>query len=211
MKEKLMVGMKVEIGIQRAEENLNFLTKIEEIKENSLILGMPIYKGNYFFINLLEEITIYYSVNDLFYFLKGKVIDKSYIPLPVIEVEILEGPKRIQRRSFFRIPVTLKIKVKNTNSINWCVAYIKNISGGGALLHTYLECNKNDILELRIPVDKETLEVKARVVRVEKDIMRYINPFEIAVEYYDISEKDRDKIIKFIMQEQRKLRKKGYF
>ncbi|MGB9813173.1 MAG: flagellar brake protein [Thermovenabulum sp.] len=211
MKYRFAVGMKVELEVERENEKYNFLTKIEEIKDKTILLGMPMYRGNYFFLNVDEEVFIFYCVNDLYYGVKGKVIAKSYLPFPVIEVELLEEPKRIQRRSFFRIPVTIKIKIKKLDSNNWNIAYIKNISGGGALINTHLGFDKGEILEMQIPIENEIYEIKAKVVRVIKDNMRLIYPFEVAVEYCDIPERIRDKIIKFIMEEQRKLRKKGYY
>ena len=62
-------------------------------------------------------------------------------------------------------------------------------------------------LELQLP-DQDALYCKARVIRVW-DRKRETDDFRVAVEFYDITDRIKDRIFKFIFQKQREWIKKG--
>lgn len=51
--------------------------------------------------------------------------------------------------------------------------------------------------------------LKAVVVRTERNSARKINVYDIAIEFIEMDEHIRDKIVKFILTKQRELRVKG--
>lgn len=64
-------------------------------------------------------------------------------------------------------------------------------------------------LEVKIPDILGEKAIKASVIRTEKENIREINKYDIAIEFLDIDEQERDKIVKFILAKQRELRQKG--
>lgn len=202
------LGMKVNIEVMRGEENLYFSSKVEEVESGNLVLGMPI-KGNQFFhIRLNESINVHFPKSDSFFYIVGKVVGKKYIPIPVLIVKPMSEPIKNQRRDFFRIRLTLKVKVKQAGIDEWKNGYVKDLSGSGALIATNCEFKKGDILNLQVPIMSKDLDLKSEVVRSWRE--DYSKPYNIAVRFIDLEQEKQDEIIKFILTEQRKMIKRGY-
>lgn len=206
------VGMKVQLELESDDERQAFPSKIEDLDGKNLVIGMPI-KANYiYFVSLSEVVYVYFSRKDSFYRLESKVIGKRYKPIPVLILEPLKPPYKYQRRSFFRIDIILDVRVilmKNDELYKTLEGKTKDISGSGALLALPENIKKKGLVKLKINIKGETLFLKAKVIRCYKDEFRQVNPYNVAVQFMDIDEKTQDKVVKFTLEEQRKLRKKG--
>lgn len=203
------IGMKVQLQIKDGkEDNQFFPSKIEDVDGKDLTVGMPI-KSNYvYFVPLHESVYVYFSRKDSFYCMECKVIKRKYEPIPVLTLRPLKPPYKYQRRNFFRIAITLDIEViKQTDEV--LKGKTKDISGSGALLALPQELKKGEVVKLSIYIKGKPLKLKAKVVRCYKDDTRHFNPYYVAVQFIEIDEKIQDEIVKFTLEEQRKLRKKG--
>jgi c-di-GMP-binding flagellar brake protein YcgR len=205
------VGMKVNIEIERGDGNFFFPSKVEDIELGNLVLDIPMKGNQLFHIGLNESVNIHFFKGDSFYYFIGKVVGKKYTPIPVLHVKPASPPIKNQRRDFFRIKVTLKVKISLLDTGEWANGYIKDISGSGALITTNRELKKGDLINLEITLVSKILEVKSRAVRVWKEERSQCsNMYYVAVQFVDIDEVKQDEIIKFVLAEQRKLIKKGY-
>lgn len=203
------VGMKVQLQIKDdGKENQFFPSKIEDFQEENLVVGMPI-KNNYVhFIPLNELIYVYFSRKDSFYRVECKVIERKYEPIPVLILMLLKPPYKYQRRNFFRITIVKDVEiVMSTDEI--LKGQIKDISGSGALLALPQEIIKGRIVRISFYINEKPFKLKAKVIRCCKDETRCINPYNVAVKFIEINEKTQDEIVKFTLEKQRKLRKRG--
>lgn len=206
------IGMKVQLELESDDERQSFPSKIEDLDGKNLVIGMPI-KANYiYFVSLNEVVYVYFSRKDSFYRLECEVIRKRYEPIPVLILKPIRQPYKYQRRSFFRIDITLDVKVilmKNDEPDESIEGKTKDISGNGALLALPKNLKKGELVKLKIKIKNKTLFLKAKVIRSYKNESRQVNPYNVAVHFIDIDEKTQDAVVKFTLEEQRKLRKKG--
>ena len=205
----LEIGMKVIIEIKRENGELFFPSKIEDIYPNSILLGMPMKGGRTFFIGINEKINIYFSRKDSFYCIEGIVEDKKYEPIPVIKMHPLGLPYKKQKRNYFRLKVSLPIHIKLFGTEETFLRYTRDLSAGGIKFAHSKTIEKGADLEVKIPDILGEKAIKASVVRTERDDIREVNKYDIAIKFVDIDERSQDKIIKFILAKQRELRQKG--
>jgi c-di-GMP-binding flagellar brake protein YcgR len=201
--------MKVNIEVEGEQENSFFPSKVEDVEPEKLVLSMPMKKNMIYFMAINEPIKIYFLKGDFLYCINGKVINKTYSPVPLLTVQLLGKPYKNQRREYFRLKISLDASAKVSDGDRYVNGRTRDLSAGGALLLLPEEIKKGDVIELRLSINSKDLDLKALVVRSEKDPERRVNPYNVAVQFMEIDNNQRDVIIKFLLSEQRKLRKKG--
>ncbi len=84
-----------------------------------------------------------------------------------------------------------------------------DISAGGLLMTTRALLKKDQMIELELQLpDQDSVFCKSRVIRVW-DRKRETDDFRVAIEFENITDRQKDKIFKFIFQKQREWIKKG--
>lgn len=201
------IGMRVNIEINVDEGRKNYPSKIEDFQGEDLILSMPMKGRNPVPIGTGEIINIFFLKDHVFYCLRGQVVKSIYEPVPLIQVKPIDFVYKNQR-NFFRLMVTepVEVSLENNEEIR---GFFRDLSAGGALLVLPRELKPGTLVSFKVPVLTESIEVTAKVVRHERDGHRDVNPHYVAVEFVNISEADRDEIIKYLLEEQRILRKRG--
>lgn len=123
--------------------------------------------------------------------------------------------KRIQRRNFVRLNARLKV-ISNILDDDMHVsdqsfaAKTIDISGGGLLFGCDVELKVGQVLEATIYLnDNETVKAIGQVVRVIENSANSKEKYSVGFEYTNIKECDRDKIVRYILAQQRLLRVKG--
>lgn len=120
---------------------------------------------------------------------------------------------RIQRRNFVRLDIKLKVisnKIDEENDNESFAATTIDISGGGILFSCNTELSVGQTLEATVFLsDNQTVTANGRVVRVIENSASSKYRFSVGFEFTSIKETERDKIIKFIFNQQRVLRNKG--
>lgn len=207
----LRVGTKINIEVERGKENFYFASKIEDIENDTLVLDIPIKDNRLFHLSLNESVKIHFNKGDSFYYFIGEIVDKKYIPIPVLYIKPVSPLIKNQRRDFFRIKVTLKAKLNLIECEESFDGFIKDLSGGGALITTDRELQKGTLLNLQLCLMSKKLDIKCRVIRswCEK-LPRQTVVHYAAVQFVEIEKVVQEEIIKFIFAEQRKIIKKGY-
>lgn len=205
------VGMKLNMEVERGKENFYFTSKIEDIESGALVLDIPMKDNRLFHVSLNESVKIHFNKGDSFYYFIGEIIAKKYIPIPVLYIKPVSPFIKNQRRDFFRIKITMKTKVNLIESNESFNGFIRDLSGGGALITTDRELKNGTVLNLQISLMSNNFDIKSRVVRswYEKH-PRQSGVHYAAVQFVEIDKAVQDEIIKFILTEQRKMIKKGY-
>lgn len=214
---KLNVNTKCEILIKGRP----FKSNIQDINKNYIFISIPVFNGNYADLNQNEDIeVIYYDENNVYGF-KSKVAGKKSEKISMLVIEKPDKIKKVQRRNFFRIDLSVAVEYKRipsnlTNSElikimdkdkDFSKAIMVDLSGGGIRLRTKDEIVKNDLFIVKIPINGEKIFITCNCIRVIKDSITKSNIGGFS--FYNIEDAQRDKIISYIFQLMRDLRKKS--
>ncbi|NMB08987.1 MAG: hypothetical protein GX981_11450 [Tissierellia bacterium] len=215
-KELFNVGDRVEI-IREGTKNTQFYpSQILDITGgNTYVVSGPIHKNNTVLLHKGETIGIAYLVkNKGMYIFDAIILKREYLPIYKLEIEKISEIKKYQKREYYRfetsIPVIKEqiIKTEDGEEVITENCRTKDISGGGLKLLSNFKHNIGDNIVCKFHINEQTIKVESKVLRIE-DIDTFDYKYALGVNFLDISEKDRDIIIKFIFEEERLLREKG--
>lgn len=211
------IGDKLELfNLSRTKEKTRLLSQmLDIIDENNFMISGPIKNRTIvpFYKDNLVEIA-YYKENKGKFFFKGEVIQVTNHKIYELKIKKISPIKKIQQRNFYRLsymmPIIKTHKVRQNDSYKDikedCVT--DDISGGGmGILCNYLH-NKEEQVNIEIESENLKLSIEGIVVRIDKSSNTDYD-YTVGVEFPELSSGERDKIIKFIFNQQRKLRKKG--
>ncbi|AVX20750.1 MULTISPECIES: flagellar brake protein [Carboxydocella] len=207
---QLSVNQNVEIEL--LEENLSgvYRSRVEEIAPDRIILALPFSKGVPVPVRVGSQILVRYFDQSAIYSFKSEVISRATAPQAILSISIPESVNRVQRRNYVRLDdsVPLTFYKLQEDDITGTDTVTKDISGGGVRIEIPQPLELGTELELHLKLPKDKIIAVGKVVRclpLEKPKKGY----NIGIQFTIIEERDRDKIIKYIFDRQRELRKKG--
>jgi len=232
----LIAGTKLQLEVleQNGKDVNNvFVSEVEWVEDDkNLVIAAPIYEGNIYPLPIGTRINLYIffkkrhsDITEL-YACGAIVVERdSKQKIATLKVKITGELIKIQRRQYFRFDCTLPVKYRIVNeegnndpgmgeteakAIPLKDAVTRDISGGGVCIALEENVEKGTVLELYIDLGKEeNMNFVGKVVRVERKDISEIYKYEAGIAFEAIDDKEREKIIRFIFDEQRKLRKKG--
>lgn len=230
------VGNKIELVnlasiIKNSPEKKVYVSKVYDIlPKNTLQIAMPIFEGKIVPLNTDEK----YSA--CFYTAKGLmqcnvVVTKRYKSgnLFFLEVLMLSEPAKVQRREFYRYKCMLdaKVRVISDNEyetglpddisvpeeqLDWSDVKILDISGGGAKIVAKNHLDRNEIIKISFVVvlgnEVMFFNLIARILS-SNGYQGRNDIFEQRLEFMKMEQEDRDKIIRYIFENERMARAKG--
>jgi len=142
----------VDKGGMRSE----FLTRLEDIKQSSYVLEMPIRQSGNASLSKGDVVEVIYNRKDGAYTFKGSIKDLFEGESNSIEVKKLTEASRIQRRQFVRLDISgdldfrvLESPENNEGSISQKFhGSLLNISAGGVLFETETRIEADSLLIL---------------------------------------------------------------
>ena len=231
----ISIGNKIELvmldDIIRNESNKKvYVSKIFDILPgNKLQIAMPIYEGKIVPLNVSDK----YSA--CFYTDKGLlqcnvIITSRYKDghMFFLEVLILGQLEKVQRRQFYRYVCKLNAKIRvvsdeeyetgkldyeviSEDDLEWNEAKLMDISGGGAKIIQRQYLDKNEVVKLKfvLSVDEYTFRFSlfARVLSSVR-VQNHYEIYEQRLEFLKITKEERDNIIKYIFESERRNRAK---
>jgi c-di-GMP-binding flagellar brake protein YcgR len=228
---ELEIGLKLELEIfdddgHRLEPIL--VSKFEGSNDNNgILIAAPILEGNIYPLRVGSIMNVYFLKNagheiNLFKFRAVVKRRDIYNNLHFIIIEQTEKIERIQRRQYFRLDCTLQVKYKTedqgindtaSNTVSG-TAYeetvANNLSGGGISLKLKEIIEKGKLLNCKLFLGNyHVVNFTGRVVRCSNSKIQSKYKFEAGLAFEKISDKDRETVVRYIFEEQRKLRKKG--
>lgn len=210
--EKIHEGMFVEIKVAEGDYKGRYRTRIEEMGNRVLSIGVPISEGQFIPLREGTAIEIIFADEVSAYSFSTTIIKRLSYPIPTFIVEQPKKIKKIQRRRFVRVPLVYPFKYHVFEEDGLSAeknGFINDLSGGGLLFKAKENLSAGTIVYLKIKISDTEMELPARVVRSQKDIEAEKDYYIISVEFQDITEKIRDKIISYVFDIQREMRKKG--
>jgi c-di-GMP-binding flagellar brake protein YcgR len=190
--------------------------------ENTIVMTAPMKEGNIYPVHINSMMDIYFIDNNNpfkknYYRFTAKVISREIRDnMEYLKIMIEGDIEKIQRRRYFRlefvIPVryrVLDLESKQSNAL-FKKGFTRDISGGGLCINIKEKLKKNDLIECELGImEDETINCKGIIVRTDKKIIENRIIYRTAISINDIDEKKREKLVKYIFDKQRKLRKKG--
>lgn len=211
-----VVNKKVSIRVNEGDYQGYYSTRIEEISEGKITLALPFIGTVPVPIRIGERISIFSPSKDAVYKVDGEVIKRQIEPIPLLYIAVNGEVVRVQRRNFVRVPIVLKTIYTVKSSGKLYDTYTKDISGGGMKIVLPEILNTNEILQIRIelPTPEGPINCEGEVRWIDKEERLVGDKVEeniyAGIEFVLIEEKDRDRLIRFLFDYQRKLIKKGW-
>jgi len=188
------------------------------LPDGSMEILAPIHGGRIFPVHRGVEMDIIYERKGELYKFRAAALERSIDGnIYLLRIMPISGEEHLQRRNFFRFACLQDVRYRMFENRDtreeergeYVRAITKDISGGGLCLLTNLQPVHGWFVEGNLDVGSK-LCFKGRIVRVidihDKGKFRY----EAGIEFVDIDEKVRQKVIGFIFESQRKLLKKGW-
>ena len=209
-KKKLLLGAVVELTVPEGEYKGNYHTRVDEIGEHIISVAAPYRQGEVIPLRVGTVLEIPYNDEDAAYSFDTVVKQRIAVPIPVFVLDFPEKIRKVQRRNYVRIPafypITFRIVTKEGLSDPKAV-YMLDLSGGGMSFKTTDKLENNSLFHAQLKLPSGELSIAARVRRVQK--IDDTNAYSISSEFYEISERDRDRVIRCVFDLQRTMRKKG--
>jgi len=201
--ERLNIGEYVEIVTHRSDmrEKPQFRSRIEDIyKQNLLLVPVPPEKGAMSVIgraDALELVALKGSAKIIF---KAIISEKLKMNNSLYYVvRLTDVGKRIQDRSFFRADVMMDVKFTVKGQL--MTGITKNVSGGGMQILSKGVCEAGDMMTMTLDLNNDKVFVIGKVISFDslpEDNFRY------RIRFIEMNEKEQDKIIRFVLDVQRK-------
>ncbi|SHE93998.1 c-di-GMP-binding flagellar brake protein YcgR, contains PilZNR and PilZ domains [Caldanaerobius fijiensis DSM 17918] len=199
----LTVGERLEISF----EGNTYISQVQDVYDDGrYIISVPISRGYTVFIPLGERLKVrFFRPNGIYEF--EAVLDSREKKENVEGLAIRKSGSiiRIQRRAYYRFQTVMDIKYKKNDDEDYRYGIIKDISGGGMRVVVDTALEPDDIIDILLPLGKDELNLKGKVIRSNK----LDNGIELGICFINIDKWDREKIIKFIFENQRKRITKG--
>lgn len=219
----MQINQRLDIFLDNQQETEGYPSRIEGISDKQLQLAMPMAKS--IPIILLPGTKFYcrFVSKDAVWEFTSKYIDKDNKTIPLWIVERPKVVENIQQRAFVRMQITLPMCVHlltqegqidmNSDDIPGTAVIdvtTKNIGGGGVLFVTKKPLPLNEKIKMQLDLHQDnSLETIGEVIRLVPSSDPNLKIYFVAAKFLDISEKDRDKIIKYIFKKQIERKQKG--
>lgn len=219
MKNNIKIGDFLEISIKNENKIIRtYKSRVEEIdsETGNIMIQIPTVQGQLVKLPSGDNYTIlFFTENGLIRFDAKLVRYAKVDDTNVISMVLLDNGKKVQRRQYFRYDTektinVLKLdratKIPNYNRID--VGFIKDIGGGGVRFLCNATFAVGDYLEIIMMLDETFFVITCKVLyvdRMENEKCRY----QYRVVFESMLEGEREVIVQYIFDEQRKtLRKK---
>ena len=193
--------LEVNNNIEIYEDDKVYKSRIQSVNDDEIYIDIPLHNNEYLILNKSDDIhLIKYGNEGSVYELSCKVIDRK------IEGNIrlyrLSEPydiKKIQRRNYVRVETIRGIKCfRKDEEFN---ALILDLSGGGMKIKSNKKLEIDEEIVSFVKTDDGKFMVKGKIIRVEETSF---NQYSLGIEFVDIEERTREKIIKLVFSIMRK-------
>lgn len=210
----LNVNQLIEISLdEEGTEYKNLASRIEEVSDKYLHVSIPTKKGQLMPFEFKQKLIIDLRFKGRSFQFDTIIENRHFYPIPILVLLKPESLIEIQRRHWVRVPATLRLRYCQTgeekiNIIN--IGTTVDISGGGICFLTNDPIEAGQILDMEINLpDREPVFCQVRVLRLHQPNGKNSKTNKAFSEYVDITETQRDRIVRFVLEKQRELIKKG--
>lgn len=217
------IGSKLELVLDKnyyKQTDQPLVSQFEELfDDGEMEILTPIFEGRLFFITRNTKVdVIYESGGQLYKFGAIVVGHRTSGNLSYMRIKPVSEKQRFQRRNFFRFKCIEKVEYRIYQNENtpaegrgdYKDSITRDISGGGICLLTKEKPNRGWFVEGNLYIGQK-IHFIGSIVRVADIRNKGEYSYEAGIEFVNISERDREKVISYIFDSQRKLLKKGWY
>ncbi|MDF1616807.1 flagellar brake protein [Petrocella sp. FN5] len=208
------VGDKIELEVQQlmGEKQEKYLSKIQEVTETGeIIILAPMESGRIITLELNQNYGMCVYTSKGLYRCEVAVTERIRDDnLYLIKLEVQSALQKYQRRQYYRLDCMLTFHYKDDTNGNWEEGIILDISGGGIRFTSQKKLldKKGVINHLQLNYDEEECHLYLSGVIVDSSNLKaQDNIYENRVVFDEITIEEREIIIKFIFEEERRRRK----
>ncbi len=211
----IRINQPVEIELNYTSGINTFKSRVEGISDDNIVIAAPMLNGQVIPVKNGINMRVSYLDNIALYTFDSIVLSSNLRPVPTLTLDKPGSLKRVQRRNFVRIdarlPMVFTLLKENleSGSEDYDATTI-DVSGGGLMFSTDCSLHLHDILEVKLALtDNVYVTALGKVVRIVEKKQQDKHTFSVGLEFSIIEEGERDKIIRYIFNQQRELRRKG--
>lgn len=210
MKEIIEPKQVVELVVWDGAYKGRFRSRVDEVGEKVLSVAAPYIDRQIIPLREGTELEVFFFDEISAYSFKAEIMQRIAVPIPIFVLEVKGQITKVQRRNYVRVPAFFPVSYRTVNRDGLSElkeGFMMDLSGGGMCFHTEEMVENQALLftHLHLPNDEVQTPGKVRRVVFDKENKRYI----LSVQFYDISEKDRDKIVNCVFNIQRSMIQKG--
>jgi len=222
IKTNLTLGTKLELEIYAANGEKVVPTLISQFEailpDGTMEMLSPILEGRIYPVRRGTHLHVIYEKDGKLYTFVSEALDRRLEGnIHILQIRPLSEEEQIQRRYFFRFKCVRDVEYRmfadrdsgEEERGDFKVGITKDISGGGICLCTDSKPEIGWFVEGRLKIH-QVIPFIGRVVRVINVNDRGRYNYEVGIEYIEITNMNRERIISYIFEEQRKLLKKGW-
>lgn len=210
----LDIGMKINIMVKNGK-TLYPSQVLDITSNNEMIISGPIKKSEFVLMYNEEDVNIiYYVENKGRYYFKAKVVSRMMKSIYSLLIRKTSEINIVQLREYYRLPFSFEVlkeyhKIKNDkDEVFQELCEAKDISGGGIKIICNQDHKIGEEVFCSFKIQGSLIKIKGIVVRIEElNSIRY--KYSLGISFKDLSEDERDLIIRFIFEQQRISRNKG--
>ncbi|HVJ49559.1 flagellar brake protein [Desulfitobacterium sp.] len=206
----LVPGLAVDLVIADGDLAGQYKTHLDEVGEKILSVFAPMMQGQVVPFREGTRAKVIFWDDVAAYAIETVIIQRIAVPVPIFVLELPEDIYRVQRRNFVRVPAVYPLTFRSVDRQGLSdtkKGTMLDLSGGGMRFQTSESVELGAILLAYLDLPSGPIQTSARVCRADKipDSKNY----SISVDFYQIPERDRDRIIRSVFDLQRVMRKKG--
>ncbi len=223
---ELQTGTKLELDLLELDEQDRFrkaVSKLQGIDGNNLLIDAPMHGSVLYPVHIGAALNVFFSRKtdkqiDVLRF-KARVTGReSSGNLALLRIEAESDIQMVQRRQFFRLDCSLPMKYRSVVTMNpeynkeikFIHTISRNLSGGGLCICVGDRVNIGETLECEVELCTGcSIRFYGTVVRGEENELGSKYKYLAGVAFKKIENRDREIVVKYIFEQQRKLRKKG--
>lgn len=198
------------------------------LSEEEIEITMPIEKGKLVVLSLDQKF-------DCFFFSKGNIYQGSARVadrykkenIYIIKFEMLSGLRKVQRRDYYRLSCAIPIEIRYLIPVErvalerdevkilpnqeYKKGIIIDISGGGLRFVTRYELDMQKMIFCKFQLmadDTKSYEIPAHILYMKEIDASGVKNYEYRVQFANITEIQREEIIKYIFEKEREYRRK---
>jgi c-di-GMP-binding flagellar brake protein YcgR len=211
----LSIGAKIHLLIMNDNNQSQYVSRVDNINEDGTIdVLIPISKRRIVYINEDTVLKVIITKEAAIYEFKAEIENKLFGVDPLLRLKRTSDIQKIQRRNYFRLKSLNTIKIRKIVNLKEAIfseyfnATMVDISGGGLAFNSELELDINDLIEISVTLNSNTINLLGMVVRADRN-ENNLKIMEYGINFEKITDTERNIIMTFIFEEQRKLAKKG--
>lgn len=221
----LKTGTKLELDLLNLEEWDRFrkgVSKLQGTNGSSLLIDAPIHGSVVYPVHIGTPLNVFFSRKTdkqiEVYKFKARVTGREHSEnLALLRIEAESRIHLIQRRQFYRLECSLPLKYRQIEAMNpeenkeisFKTSMSRNLSGGGLCICVEDKINIGGTVECEINLYNRNIKFYGVVVRLEENDLESKYRYLAGVAFKKITNKNRELVIRYIFEQQRKRRKRG--